>query len=50
MSSVLDLSIFVSICCVLRIYICLADYVELPVFSCLLQCLVYHMLSKIKKR
>ena len=26
-----------------------ADYVELPVFSYLLQCLVYHMLSKMKR-
>ena len=28
------------------IYICSADYVRLPVLLYLLQCLVYHMLSK----
>ena len=45
MSWVLDLSILLSIC---RAYICSADYVELPVLLCLLLCLVYHMLSKIR--
>ena len=29
-----------------RVYICSADYIGLPVLSYLLQCLVYHMLSK----
>ena len=45
MSWVLDLSILLSIC---RVYICLADYVELPVLLYLLQYLVYHMLSKMR--
>ena len=31
------------------IYICSADYVGLPVLLYLLQCLVYHMLSKMRK-
>ena len=30
------------------IYICSADYAELPVLLYLLQCLVYHMLSKMR--
>ena len=46
MSWVLDLSILLSIC---RVYICLADYVELPVLLYLLQFLVYHMLSKMRR-
>ena len=38
-------------CClfVVCIYTCLADYVELPVLLYLLQCLVYHMLSKMRR-
>ena len=31
------------------VYICSADYVELPVILYLLQCSVYHMLSKMKR-
>ena len=31
------------------VYICSTDYVELPVILYLLQCLVYHMLSKMKR-
>ena len=31
------------------IYICSADYVGLPVLLYLLQCLVYHMLSKMRR-
>ena len=47
MSWVLGLSLFVVyLSCV---YICSADYVELPVILYLLQCLVYHMLSKMKR-
>ena len=32
-----------------RMYICSADYVGLPVLLYLLQCLVYHMLSKMRR-
>ena len=46
MSWILDLSIFLSVVC---IYICLADYAELPVLLYLLQCWVYHMLSKTRR-
>ena len=31
------------------VYICSADYVELPVLLNLLQCLVYHMLFKMRR-
>ena len=31
------------------VYICSADYVELPVLLYLLQCLVYHMLSEMRR-
>ena len=48
MSWILDLvSILLSIF-VVRIYICSADYAELPVLLYLLQCLVCHMLSKMR--
>ena len=46
MSWILDLSILLSIC---RAYICSADYVEVPVLLYLLQCLVCHMLSKMRR-
>ena len=46
MSWVLGLSILLSVVCV---YICSGDYVELRVILYLLQCLVYHMLSKMKR-
>ena len=50
MSWILDLlSILLSICRLyiyIYIYICSADNAELPVLLYLLQCLVYHMLSK----
>ena len=39
---------FVYLSCVYS-YICSADDVELPVPSYLLQCLVYHMLSKMRR-
>ena len=32
------------------VYICSADYVELPVILYLFQCLIYHMLSKMKRK
>ena len=33
----------------MRIYVCSAGYAELPVLLYLLQCLVYHMLSKTRR-
>ena len=33
----------------MRIYICSAGYVELPVLLYLFQCLVYHILSKTRR-
>ena len=37
-------------CCLFSyVYICSADYVERPVLLYLLQCLVYHMLSKMRR-
>ena len=44
---VLDLSVLLSI--FVCIYICSADYVGLPVLLYLLQCLVYHMLPKMRR-
>ena len=47
MSWILDQSVLLSICrAYTYIYICSAGYAELPVLLYLLQCLVYHMLSK----
>ena len=47
MSWVLDLSILLSI--FVCVYICSADYVGLPAPLYLLRCLVYHMLSKMRR-
>ena len=50
-SQILDLSLSLSICrAYIYIYICSAGYAEVPVVLWyLLQCLVYHMLSKTRR-
>ena len=50
MSRILDLIILSPICCAcIYMYVCSVDYAELPVLLYLVQCLVYHMLSKMRR-
>ena len=49
-SWIMDLSILLSICrAYIYLYICSAGYASKPVLLYLLQCLVYHMLSKTRR-